>query len=109
MIPDRIEAGTFLVAAAVIGEKVTITRAELRHLKAILDPLSQAGFSISTGNDYVTLNSNGVSRPLKLETLPYPGFPTDMQAQMCALLSTIDGISVVTENVFPSDSCTSQN
>ena len=101
VIPDRIEAGTFLVAAAVMGEKVTITRAEPRHLKAILDPLSQAGFSISAGNDYVTLSSNGVGRPLKLETLPYPGFPTDMQAQMCALLSTIDGISVVTENVFP--------
>ena len=49
----------------------------------------------------MTLRPNGLGRPLKLETLPYPGFPTDMQAQMCALLSTIDGISVITENVFP--------
>jgi UDP-N-acetylglucosamine 1-carboxyvinyltransferase len=101
VIPDRIEAGTFLIAAAIIGKEVTITRAEPRHLKAILDPLAHAGFSISSGKDCVTLRSNGVGRPLKLETLPYPGFPTDMQAQMCALLATTDGISAITENVFP--------
>jgi UDP-N-acetylglucosamine 1-carboxyvinyltransferase len=101
VIPDRIEAGTFLIAAAIIGKEVTITRAEPRHLKAVLDPLGHAGFSILSGQDYVTLRSNGVGRPLKLETFPYPGFPTDMQAQMCALLATTDGISVITENVFP--------
>jgi UDP-N-acetylglucosamine 1-carboxyvinyltransferase len=101
VIPDRIEAGTFLTAAAIIGDEVTIKRAEPNHLKAILDPLAQAGFVISTGKDSVTLRSSGNSRPLKLETSPYPGFPTDMQAQMCALLSTIDGISVITESVFP--------
>ncbi len=101
VIPDRIEAGTFLVAAAIIGKEVTITRAEPRHLAAILDPLAHAGFSIASGKDCVTLRSNGAGRPLKLETLPYPGFPTDMQAQMCALLATTDGISVITENVFP--------
>ena len=101
VIPDRIEAGTFLTAAAIIGDEVTIKRAEPNHLKAILDPLAQAGFVISTGKDSVTLRSNGTGRPLKLETSPYPGFPTDMQAQMCALLSTIDGISVITESVFP--------
>jgi UDP-N-acetylglucosamine 1-carboxyvinyltransferase len=101
VIPDRIEAGTFLIAAAIIGKEVTVTRAEPRHLKAILDPLAHAGFSILSGKDYVTLRSNGVGRPLKLETLPYPGFPTDMQAQMCALLATTEGISVITENVFP--------
>ena len=101
VIPDRIEAGTFLIAAAIIGKEVTITRAEPQHLKAILDPLAHAGFSILSGKDYVTLRSNGVGRPLRLETFPYPGFPTDMQAQMCALLATTDGISVITENVFP--------
>ncbi|HEY5769020.1 MAG TPA: UDP-N-acetylglucosamine 1-carboxyvinyltransferase [Terrimicrobiaceae bacterium] len=101
VIPDRIEAGTFLIAAAIMGKEVTITRAEPRHLKAILDPLAHAGFSISSGKDCVTLRSNGTGRPLKLETLPYPGFPTDMQAQMCALLATTEGISVITENVFP--------
>ena len=101
VIPDRIEAGTFLIAAAIGGSEVTVTRAESRHLSAIIDPLTRAGFSISTGKDCVTLRSNGAGRPLKLETLPYPGFPTDMQAQMCALLATIEGISVITENVFP--------
>jgi UDP-N-acetylglucosamine 1-carboxyvinyltransferase len=101
VIPDRIEAGTFLTAAAIVGNEVTITRAAPNHLRAILDPLTQAGFLISTGKDSVTLRSNGTGRPLNLETSPYPGFPTDMQAQMCALLSTIDGISVITENVFP--------
>jgi UDP-N-acetylglucosamine 1-carboxyvinyltransferase len=101
VIPDRIEAGTFLIAAAIIGKEVTITRAEPRHLKAVLDPLAHAGSSILSGQDCVTLRSNGVGRPLKLETLPYPGFPTDMQAQMCALLATTEGISVITENVFP--------
>jgi UDP-N-acetylglucosamine 1-carboxyvinyltransferase len=101
VIPDRIEAGTFLIAGAIMGNEVTITRAEPRHLKAVLDPLAEAGFVVSTGKDSVTLRSNGTGRPLKLETCPYPGFPTDMQAQMCALLSTIDGISVVTETVFP--------
>jgi UDP-N-acetylglucosamine 1-carboxyvinyltransferase len=101
VIPDRIEAGTFLIAAAIGGKEVTIARAEPRHLKAVLDPLALAGFSISCGKDCVTLRSNGPGRPLKLETLPYPGFPTDMQAQMCALLASIDGISLITENVFP--------
>ena len=101
VIPDRIEAGTFLIAAAIGGSEVTVTRAESRNLSAIIDPLTRAGFSISTGKDCVTLRSNGAGRPLKLETLPYPGFPTDMQAQMCALLATIEGISVITENVFP--------
>ncbi|HEY5741042.1 MAG TPA: UDP-N-acetylglucosamine 1-carboxyvinyltransferase, partial [Terrimicrobiaceae bacterium] len=95
------EAGTFLVAAAIAGSEVTILRAEPRHLKAILDPLTQAGFSITSGKDSVTLRSNGDGQALQLETSPYPGFPTDMQAQMCALLATIEGISVVTENVFP--------
>jgi UDP-N-acetylglucosamine 1-carboxyvinyltransferase len=93
--------GNFPTAAAIVGNEVTITRAQPSHLKAVLGPLAQAGFSISTGKDSVTLRSNGSGHPLKLETSPYPGFPTDMQAQMCALLSTIDGISVVTENVFP--------
>ena len=101
IIPDRIEAGTFLIAGAIMGNEVTITRAEPCHLKAVLDPLAEAGFLISAGKDSVTLRSNGTGRPLKLETSPYPGFPTDMQAQMCALLSTIDGISVITETVFP--------
>jgi UDP-N-acetylglucosamine 1-carboxyvinyltransferase len=101
VIPDRIEAGTFLIAAAIIGRDVTIKRADPDHLKALIDPLIEAGYDIATGKDYVTLKQGSARRPLKLETQPYPGFPTDMQAQMCALLSTTEGISAITETVFP--------
>jgi len=101
VIPDRIEAGTFLVAGAICGNGVTLTRVDPGHLKAVTEPLSLAGFSIEAGKDYITIKPGATRRALKLDTLPYPGFPTDMQAQMCALLATTDGISVVTENVFP--------
>ncbi len=101
VIPDRIEAGTFLVAAAICGDGVTLTRVEPEHLRAVSDVLSQAGFQIETGKNRITITPNGARRPLKLDALPYPSFPTDMQAQMCALLATTDGISVVTDNVFP--------
>ncbi len=101
VIPDRIEAGTFLVAAAICGDGVTLTRVEPSHLTAVTEPLAQAGFLIETGPNRITIKPNGARRPLKLEALPYPAFPTDMQAQMCALLATTDGISVVTDNVFP--------
>lgn len=101
VIPDRIEAGTFLIAAAIIGKDVTIKRADPVHLKALIDPLIEAGYDIATGKDYVTLKQGSKRGPLKLETQPYPGFPTDMQAQMCALLATTEGISAITETVFP--------
>jgi len=101
VIPDRIEAGTFLAAAAICGDGVTLTRVEPAHLKAITGPLFHAGFCIVEDKDKITIKPNGPRRALKLDTLPYPGFPTDMQAQMCALLATIDGISVVTDNIFP--------
>lgn len=101
VIPDRIEAGTFLVAAAIAGTDVTLTRAFPEHLKAVLEPLAQSGFHIETASDQITIRANGSRKPLRLDTEPYPGFPTDMQAQMCALLAMTDGISVVTENVFP--------
>jgi UDP-N-acetylglucosamine 1-carboxyvinyltransferase len=101
VIPDRIEAGTFLVAAAIVGGKVTLRRCDPRHLEAVLSPLGQSGFHLETGADWITIGPNGPRKPLKLEAQPYPGFPTDMQAQMCALLAATDGISVVTDNVFP--------
>jgi UDP-N-acetylglucosamine 1-carboxyvinyltransferase len=101
VIPDRIEAGTFLVAGAIAGKRVTITRTEPRHLTAVLDALKNAGFELSHTDDSVTVSPNGARRPLHLETLPYPGFPTDMQAQFCAMLAVMEGTSVVTETVFP--------
>jgi len=101
VIPDRIEAGTFLVAGAICGDDIILQRACPEHLSALTEPLSNAGFRISTGPDWVRLQRNGGPHPLQLDAQPYPGFPTDMQAQMCALLSTVPGISVVTDNVFP--------
>ena len=98
VIPDRIEAGTFLVAGAIAGKCVTITRTEPSHLGAVITALTTAGFDLSHTSDTVSISPNGSRKPLHLETHPYPGFPTDMQAQFCA---TMHGTSVVTETVFP--------
>ncbi len=80
---------------------MTVKRVNPEHVSALTTALSDAGFKIETTADSVTVSPNGACKPLELATQPYPGFPTDMQAQMCALLSTTEGISVVTENVFP--------
>ncbi len=101
VIPDRIEAGTFLVAAAIAGKEVTLQRVQPAHLEAVTQSLNQAGYCIDVANDTMTLHGNGEPKPLQITTEPYPGFPTDMQAQMCALLSKTHGTSVVTETVFP--------
>jgi len=101
IIPDRIEAGTFLVAGAICGKGITIKRVEPEHVQAVTDALSKCGFKIEASGNSITVSPNGVPTPVEIATEPYPGFPTDMQAQMCALLSTTDGISVITENIFP--------
>jgi UDP-N-acetylglucosamine 1-carboxyvinyltransferase len=101
IIADRIEAGTFLVAGAICGKGITITRANPEHVTAVTDALSSCGFRIEAKKDAISVFPNGAAKPVELATEPYPGFPTDMQAQMCALLSTTKGISVITENVFP--------
>jgi UDP-N-acetylglucosamine 1-carboxyvinyltransferase len=101
IIPDRIEAGTFLVAGAVCGNGVTVTRVNPEHVSAVTTALTEAGYKIEIKDQSITVSPNGASKPLELATQPYPGFPTDMQAQMCALLSTTEGISVMTENIFP--------
>jgi UDP-N-acetylglucosamine 1-carboxyvinyltransferase len=101
VIPDRIEAGTFLVAGAIAGKGVTVKRVEPVHIRAVTDALARCGFPIETKNDAISILPNGDASALDLTTEPYPGFPTDMQAQMCALLSTSKGTSSVTENIFP--------
>jgi UDP-N-acetylglucosamine 1-carboxyvinyltransferase len=101
IIPDRIEAGTFLVAGAICGKGITIKRAEAEHVTAVTNALTSSGFRIETKADTISVFPNGAAKPVELATEPYPGFPTDMQAQMCALLSTTKGISVITENIFP--------
>ena len=101
VIPDRIEAGTFLVAAALAGREVTLRRVNAEHLNAVTNVLSEAGFHLTIHKDMITVRGNGAPKPVDIITEPYPGFPTDMQAQMCALLSRADGQSSVTETVFP--------
>ena len=101
VIPDRIEAGTFLVAGAICGQGITVKRVEPEHIRSVTDVLVRCGFPINIADHSISISPNGEAKALELITEPYPGFPTDMQAQMCALLSTSEGISVVTENIFP--------
>ena len=105
VIPDRIEAGTFLVAGALAGngDGLTLRRAGVEYLTAVLESLERCGFGISTDEAADTVTVHPAENPVgdEITTAPYPGFPTDMQAQMCALFTSIPGISVVTEKVFP--------
>jgi UDP-N-acetylglucosamine 1-carboxyvinyltransferase len=100
IIPDRIEAGTFLVAGAMTGGDVTVDRCEPQHLRALLEHLRDIGVSLEVGADWVRVIGVDRAQPLDVVTAPYPGFPTDMQAQMMALLTRADGRSVISETVF---------
>jgi UDP-N-acetylglucosamine 1-carboxyvinyltransferase len=104
VIPDRIEAGTYLVAGAITKGSVSVTRCRPDHLEPILTKLEEAGADVRTEKERVHLDATGTGRMkgVDVRTLPFPGFPTDMQAQMVALLSVADGTSVVTETVFES-------
>ena len=101
VIPDRIEAGTYLTAGAIAGKEVTLRKVNPAHLGATVEALTQAGFRIVSDANKMTIFGNSSPTPLQIATQPYPGFPTDMQAQLCALLIKSKGISVVTENIFP--------
>lgn len=101
VIPDRIEAGTFLVAGAIAGKEVKLRRVDPSHLTSVIEALTKAGFKLVADGDNLTISPNGTRQALELTTNPYPDFPTDMQAQMCALLSKTPGISVITETIFP--------
>jgi len=102
IIPDRVEAGTYMFAAAITGGKVFLKNARAAHLVAVLDKLRECGINVSEEKDgiKVTMKKKKI-HPTALTTLPYPGFPTDMQAQMMSLLSLANGISVITEKIYP--------
>ncbi len=100
VIPDRIEAGTFMVAAAATRGNVELENIILRHLEPLRAKLREAGADITEGEDCLRVTVNGSLRPIDIKTLPYPGFPTDMQSQMMAMLSTVPGTSLITENIF---------
>ena len=101
VIPDRIEAGTFLVAGALAGGKVTLRRARADHLRVLIDTLASCGHELSETEDTITIRRGSAPVGAQITTEPYPGFPTDMQAQMCALFATTPGLSVVTDTIFP--------
>ena len=101
VLPDRIETGTYLVGGAMTGGRVRCTRARPSHLDAVLDKLAETGADISVGDDWVELDMRGRRpRSVDITTAPYPGFPTDMQAQFTALNSIADGTGVITETIF---------
>lgn len=101
VLPDRIETGTYLVAAAITGGKVLIKHTNPRLLDAVLAKLEEAGALIDTGDDWIELDMEGRRpRAVNIRTAPYPGFPTDMQAQFCALNAIAEGTASVTETVF---------
>lgn len=104
VIPDRIEAGTFLLAAAMTGGDVTVQGARSDHLAALLDKLREAGVPLeAAGPETLRVRADRIQarRPVDVITLPHPGFATDLQAQMCALMSVTPGLSIITEKVFP--------
>jgi UDP-N-acetylglucosamine 1-carboxyvinyltransferase len=100
VIPDRIEAGTLLVAAALTGGRVTLKRCPADHQEALLVKLRAVGSEIVAAGDGLEIIGDGRPRPTDVKTAPFPGFPTDMQAQMMVLLTIASGPSVVTETVF---------
>ena len=99
VISDRIEAGTFLIAGALLG-KITVNRVELRHLDAVLGKLKEAGCKIIVGNASVTVTPPDKLKPVDMTTAVYPGFPTDLQAQWVALMSLAAGSSMITDTVY---------
>ena len=101
VMPDRIESGTYLVAAAITGGRVKITHTEPKHLDAVLQKLTEAGARLNVGSDWIELDMRG-RRPqaVDIKTAPYPAFPTDMQAQFCALNAVAEGTATITETIF---------
>lgn len=100
VVGDRIEAGTFLIAGALGTGPVTVTGFDPSHLALVLAKLEQAGCVLDVGEDTVTISRSGAVRPVDVQTLPYPGFPTDLQAPFMGLMAIADGDCVITENVF---------
>ncbi|WP_031566806.1 UDP-N-acetylglucosamine 1-carboxyvinyltransferase [Rheinheimera texasensis] len=101
VLPDRIETGTFLVAAAVTGGDVTCVNTDPAELEVVLEKLREAGADVTTGPDWIRLNMTGRTlKSVNVKTVPHPGFPTDMQAQFTVLNVVAEGVGVVTETIF---------
>jgi UDP-N-acetylglucosamine 1-carboxyvinyltransferase len=101
IIPDRIEAGTFMVAAAITNGELELENCRFDHLMAFIDRLSAVGVQVERKKERVVVSSSRRLEPIEVTTQPFPGMPTDLQAQIMALLCLADGNSVVTEKIFP--------
>ena len=102
IMPDRIESGTYLVAGAITGGIVKITNANPNHIEPVLNKLEEANCILDIGKNYVEIKAPKRVKAVDIKTMPYPGFPTDMQSIFGALLSTAKGTSIITENIFES-------
>lgn len=100
VIPDRIEAGTYMVAAAAVGGDVTVENVVASHLQPVIAKLRESGAKVVEEEDNIRVISDGIIKPVDIKTLPYPGFPTDMQAQFMAMLSVAEGTSIIHETIF---------
>ena len=100
VIPDRIEAGTFLMAAAITRGEVRVEECRPEHLGAVLEKLRDVGVKLEVGRSAIEVRADTPLRPGNLLTLPYPAFPTDLQAQYMALMTQAGGTSIITESIF---------
>ena len=101
VISDRIEAGTFMIAALITKGDIVVEGVKRCHLSALIDKLEKTGAEIKKSDNSLRVKPVGKIRPVNITTLPHPGFATDMQAQFMSLLSVVDGVSVVTEKIYP--------
>ncbi|MCQ9208847.1 MAG: UDP-N-acetylglucosamine 1-carboxyvinyltransferase, partial [Omnitrophica bacterium] len=101
IINDRIEAGTYILACAITRGEIKIEGACISHLGALVDKLRDVGVTIRSAGNTIFVKAKGKLKAIDVTTLPFPGFPTDLQAQMMALMCVADGISVITEKIYP--------
>ncbi|MCX7821653.1 MAG: UDP-N-acetylglucosamine 1-carboxyvinyltransferase [Brevinematales bacterium] len=101
VIPDRIEAGTFIAMAGITMGEIKISDTNVKHIEYPIDVFSRAGVEVEIINESTIIARGKKIKPIEVETLPYPFFPTDLQSQLMALVSTSDGISIITEKIFP--------
>ncbi|MGF1529925.1 MAG: UDP-N-acetylglucosamine 1-carboxyvinyltransferase [Puniceicoccaceae bacterium] len=101
IVTDRIEAGTYLIGAAMLDGDIEVEGVEPNHLGALIDKFEEAGITVRINGDVISVERGGTLAPVDVITLPHPGFPTDLQAQMCSLMSLTRGISIITERIYP--------
>jgi len=100
VIPDRIEAGTYLIIAALLGKDLTINKIIPNHIESLISKLKEAGVKMEIGEDYITVKEVGSYKAVKIKTLVYPGFPTDLQQPLIPFLTQCNGVSKVTETIW---------